>query len=149
MSKLHIIYASTSGNTELVCEYLKSIFEQGGAHQIALNRAELTNFDLIAHNTQFIFATSTWEHGVLNPFFDRLYKDMQSADLSGKFAGFVGCGNSEYEKVHFCKGIDLLENVFTSHGGQKLGVTLKINGDPHEYLDTYIKKWAENFSLLF
>lgn len=149
MKNVELIYASTSGNTELVMEYIKSFFESEENIKLNMHRAELTDIELIQKNKFFIFGTSTWEHGVLNPFFNKLYDGILKNDMTGKFAGFVGCGSVDYESVLFCRGIDIIKEGFVSQGGSQIGMTLKVNGDPHSQLEGYIKKWAEVFKPLF
>ncbi|MBP9758949.1 flavodoxin domain-containing protein [Candidatus Dojkabacteria bacterium] len=148
MKNVEIIYASTSGNTELVMEFLKSKLEVEKSIAFNLYRAELTDIEVIQKNKFFIFGTSTWEHGVLNPFFNNLYSGILKNNMAGKFAGFVGCGSVDYESVLFCRGIDIIKEGFISQGGTQIGMTLKVNGDPHSQLEGYITKWVENFKPL-
>lgn len=145
MEKIQIIYASTSGNTELVMEYISERLQATSDLEFELHRAEVTDISVILKNKYFLFGTSTWEHGALNPFFANLLKDIQKHDMSGKFAGFVGCGNGRYEKILFCKAIDIVQQVFLKQNGKQLGETLKIDGDPHNHLETQVKEWADSF----
>lgn len=65
---LHVIYASTSGNVETVVETAAAVWREQGL-TVELHRAEQTSIELVKENSQFVIATSTWEHGALNPFF--------------------------------------------------------------------------------
>lgn len=58
---VHIIYASTSGNTELVVENIAEYLKKRKVDTV-LHRAELTDISVIKDNKHFIFGTSTWNH---------------------------------------------------------------------------------------
>ncbi len=141
---MQIVYASTSGNVEAVVEKITEVLKEN--HIFAqLHRAEQTPIDIIRDNEVFLLATSTWEHGEINPFFDRLLLEMKSENLSGKVAGFVGLGDLRYEQVLFCEGIEILKRAFIVAGGKEIHQTLKLNGEPYDILDTSVKAWAEGF----
>lgn len=142
--EIHIIYASTSGNTELTVEYIGDILKTSGL-EVVFHRAEITPIEVIEDNELFLLATSTWEHGEINPFFNKLLKEMNGIDLVNKKAGFVGCGDIRYEELLFCEGAEILKRKFEERGGKQIYETLKINGDPCNSLDTLIKTWTEKF----
>lgn len=141
---MHIVYASTSGNVEAVVEKIAEVLKANGIFA-ELHRAEQTSLDIIKNNKLFLLATSTWEHGEINPFFDRLLSEMKTVDLKGKKAGFVGLGDLRYEPVLFCEGMEILKRTFIAGGGEEIHIPLKINGEPYELLDTSVKLWALNF----
>ncbi len=145
---MKIIYASTSGNVEAVVEKVSQILT---AHRISnsLHRAEQTGVDLINENSQFILATSTWEHGEINPFFSKLLAEMDGVNMVGKRAGFIGLGDSRYEPVYFAQGIKILKEKFFEKGGSEIGQTLYINGEPYGLLDTTVTEWVNNFINIF
>src|SRR5690606_34796197 len=93
----------------------------------------------------FIFATSTWEHGEINPFFNKLLAEMQNTNFSGKKAGFIGLGDTRYEPVYFCQGIKIIHKLVTDKGGEEIGDTMFINGEPYQLLETHVNDWALNF----
>jgi flavodoxin I len=142
MSKIHIVYASTTGNTEAVCDKVSELLNNNG-FETELHRAEDTEIDLINQNDLFILATSTWGHGLINPFFDNLLEEISKASLVGKKAAFVGLGDSAYEQVYFNKGVDLLRDAFIAAGGAEVASVLKIDGDPFAILDTKVQAWTE------
>lgn len=143
--KITTVYASTSGNTELVCEYVQSKLIDKEI-QNPLLRVEQVSLKVFNQGDVFIFATSTWEHGEVNPYFHDFLLDLdqQSDDfLLGKKIIFIGLGDTRYEPVNFCKGIDIVEEALLSKGASKISNTLKINGHPHDQLDTIVKTWIE------
>lgn len=141
---IHAIYASTSGNTESVVETVRDVFGQHDL-ELVLHRAEVTPFEVLMNNPLFVLATSTWEHGVINPLYTKLLDALTaSADtfLSGKKAAFIGCGDHRYEPVLFCEGMKELKRTFLQKGGEAIGDELFIGGDPCMILDTLVKDWA-------
>lgn len=139
--KIIIIYASTSGNVEVVCEKIGEILMQKGI-EVELNRVEQTSVEKLNETNLFIFATSTWEHGEINPFFNKFLKEMKSMDLKEKKAYFVGLGDRRYEPVLFAEGVEILKRLFLKQGGQIIGETLTIDGEPYSKLDTTVVEWA-------
>ncbi|SRR5260221_4746193 len=142
--KIHIIYASASGNVELVAEFVGKILKDEG-NDVVLHRAEITKKEVLLDNSDFIFATSTWEHGEVNPYFNNLLKEMRQNDLKTKRAGLIGLGDKRYEEILFCNGIEVVKEAFLAGGGKQIYETLKINGDPCDVLETTVKDWTENF----
>lgn len=145
---VHFIYASSSGNVEKVVETVAEIFNVGGitAH---LHRAEQTSIDVITANENFVLATSTWEHGVLNPFFKKLYEELQKTRVDGKKAAFIGLGDRRYEPVLFCQGMETVRQTWLDQGGVEIGEKLRMQGEPYAQLDAVVKPWAEGIMKLF
>lgn len=140
---LHIIYASTSGNVEGVCVEVSDLLKAKG-QAVQLHRAEVTHPDILINNPYFILATSTWEHGRINPYWDKLLEEIKNLDLSHKLAGFVGLGDTRYEPILFCAGIDELLTETKKKGMSQVGTPLKINGNPFNQMDR-VKAWTEEF----
>jgi flavodoxin len=138
---IRIIYASTSGNVESVVEKTSHIWQAHGL-RTSLHRAEQSNISLFQNTTHFLLATSTWEHGELNPFFRALLKEMKQTDFTGKSAAFVGLGDTRYEPVYFCQGMETVKNVWERQHGQVIAQPLKINGEPYHLLQSVVKDWA-------
>lgn len=142
-NQLHFIYASTSGNTEAVVEFIAEQWRENYQAQIELHRAEQTSIELLKDHDLFLLATSTWAHGDTNPFFRPLMSQMKNLDLKGKKAFFVGLGDTRYEPVLFCGGLDQLQQRWEKLGGQTLGTPLKIDGESFHQLSTVVAEWAK------
>jgi len=140
-SLIQIIYASTSGNVEAVCLKISDILNSQNIES-SMHRAEKTDFSIISDNDLFILATSTWEHGEINPFFNKLLAEISQNNMARKKAAFVGLGDTRYEQILFCKGADILREAFLKSGGQELLTTLKINGEPYQQMDTLVATWT-------
>lgn len=141
---VQIIYASTSGNVETVCEYVGKVVE-GHHYDVALHRAEITDADVLIKNHLFILATSTWEHGEINPFFNKLLDAIAHLDLKDKYFGFIGLGDRRYEPVLFCGGMETLRDAVIKSGGIEIGEPLRIEGEPHQKLETEAQPWTHHF----
>lgn len=139
---IHIIYASTSGNVEFVCELVAGLWRQKGA-EVFLHRSEQTPIESINTNSRFLFATSTWDNGSINPFFDRLLREMKTTDFSGKVSSFIGLGDRRYEKHYFCEGIKILQQQWEKNSGKSVGVILTIGREPYEdAIKEMVTTWA-------
>lgn len=140
---IHIIYASTGGNTQHVMEQVAKYWQEQG-FLVELHRAEQTPISVITDNTFFLFATSTWDHGTINPFFTALLTEMKKTDFSRKVAAFIGLGDRRYEHHYFCTGMHTLKNVWEQNKGIAIGVALTIGREPfEESIEAIIKKWAD------
>lgn len=148
-SPIHIIYASTSGNTEFIMDKVADVWRKKGK-DVFLHRSEKTDISVIKENKYFLLATSTWDHGVINPFFNILLSEMKKTDFSGKYAAFIGLGDRRYEKYLFCTGMLSLKEVWENSNGASLGVALTIGREPFdELIDKLVVDWAEKILQLF
>lgn len=143
---IHLIYASTSGNVELVMQHIATVLEQQG-FIAKLHRAEQTPIEVLADNQTFILGTSTWEHGALNPFFQKLYDQMKQTQFAGKQAAFVGLGDRRYEPVLFCEGMEKVRKVWLSNGGEEILQSFKLNGEPYALLEVLVTPWATKLAV--
>ena len=140
---IDIVYASTSGNVEAVCEKIAEVLKD--AHfEVNLSRSEKTDIKILLKSEFLILATSTWEHGELNPFFKPLYDQMKESDFSNKKAAFVGLGDRRYEPVLFAEGMEIVRKCFLERGGVEGCEPLKIDGEPYKLLDSEVQQWAES-----
>lgn len=144
-SDWQIIYATTSGNVEYVCESIAKYLKDLGI-VTTLYRSELLEPNVLKNNSNFIFATSTWEHGVINPNFIPTLDQIQSQDCGGKTACFIGLGDTRYEPVLFCEGIEIVKTNWEKSGGAVLGEVLKIDGEPHPQIGQ-VEKWLIDLDL--
>ncbi len=138
---VHIIYASTSGNVEATVEFIAKLLAYMGMMP-TLKRSEQAQIGDILNNHKFIFATSTWDHGKINPFFAGLFESMQKHSFQDKQAAFVGLGDRRYEPVLFCRGMELVRDLWIEKGGEEIIPALKINGEPYNQLSATVSPWT-------
>ena len=139
---IQIIYASASGNTEIVAETIRDVLRDNDI-DYEIGRAEQTSEKTILESDLFLFATSTWEHGVINPHFNKVVDIIKHHQMIGKRAAFVGTGDTRYERVKFCGGMKMLRELFIEQNGRELINPLMIDGDVYGVLDTKVTEWAQ------
>lgn len=130
MSKVLVVYGSTTGNTESVSEVIAKALTNGG-HAVDVQSAGDVSAENLAEGYDAVFfGCSTWgdDEIELQDDFIPLYDDLDKAGLSGKKVAVFGCGDTSYE--HFCGAVDVIEEKSESLGAILLGDTLKIDGDP-------------------
>ncbi len=85
----------------------------------------------------------------MNPFFIDLFSEMKKIDFKNKQAAFVGLGDKRYEPVLFCEGIEDVNRLWVKNGGEKIGKTLLIQGEPYEQLDSIVDSWSNQIAEAF
>jgi len=141
MSKILIVYGSTTGNTEIVAEQVSDILKDKGADVTMKNVVDATVAELGNGYDLTVLGSSTWGDDDIEfqEDFAVFYDEMDKADLKGKKIALFGCGDSSYE--HFCGAVDLLEEKTETLGGKIVGEPLRIDGDPEES-SSDIDDWA-------
>lgn len=145
MSKILILYGSTTGNTEQIAQQIANKIQDKNAElkNVAdTSPEELKNYDFL------ILASSTWGDGQLQSdfadFIDRLTTNKENI-FSGKKMAVLGLGDSSYPQ--FCEAANILEKKFTALGCQKVIETLKIDGFPDEEKNiAALKQWLDHLS---
>ncbi len=132
------------GHTELVVEKISKLLKDANIEN-ELHKAEQADVELIIENDKFLLATSTWEHGRLNPYFDKLLKGIEENSMKGKSAAFVGCGSTQYEHHFFCEGAKILRNAWITSNGKEIVGPFFLDGLPYDKLDTNVTVWAKRF----
>ncbi|SKA72022.1 flavodoxin [Desulfobaculum bizertense] len=143
MSKVLIVYGSTTGNTESVSDVIEKELKQAG-HEVDVKNAASVEADGMANGyDSVLLGCSTWGDSdiELQDDFVPLLDDLDKAGLSGKRVAVYGCGDSSYE--HFCGAVDVIEEKAESLGADMVAASLKIDGDPE---DDDVLSWIQGFS---
>lgn len=130
MSKILIVYGSTTGNTESVAEHIHGVLSKAG-HQVSIkNAADVSPRNLAEGSDMVLFGCSTWgdEDIELQDDFLPLYEELDLAGLSGRKVAVFGCGDTSY--THFCGAVDVIEEKAAQSGAVVVCASLKIDGDP-------------------
>lgn len=98
---LHIIHASTSGNTEYVVDvavrYIRSVAPEIVAER---QRAELCSAEDLLRGDVLILGSGTWntggKEGQLNMHMDALLQKAKDLDIQGKPVSFISLGDDRY-----------------------------------------------------
>lgn len=102
LASLHIITASTSGNTDVVADVIvQRIAERGADITVERQRAELTQPEDLLRGDVLILGSGTWNtggsEGQLNMYMDGLLRvRAKDIDLQGKPMTFISLGDDRY-----------------------------------------------------
>lgn len=138
-----LIYASLTGNTEIVCEKLSEILDAADLDS-GLFKAEEVHNDIFLQGRDFVLATSTWNNGQLNDMFLDLYEGLLEVDLTGKRFGFIGLGEISYGEENFCKGAQLIRKRVVDSGGEEICDMLKLDGEFNAAMEQELGTWSNS-----
>ena len=141
MSKVLIVYGSTTGNTEYVAERIEEKMKAKDHDVTTLDVSQAEVEGLANAYDVVLFGCSTWgeDEIELQDDFIPLYDDLASCALDGKKVAVFGCGDSSYE--YYCGAVDVIEERSKENGAEIIYESLKIDGDPRSELGD-IEDWA-------
>lgn len=145
MSKVCIVYGSTTGNTELVAKQIGEVLAQEGIDVTKKNVSQAKVSELGNGFDLTVLGSSTWGDAEIEfqEDFAPFYEEMDKADLKGRKVALFGCGDSSYE--FFCGAVDLLEEKIGDLGGVLVNESLRIDGDPQD-AKAEIIAWAKDLA---
>lgn len=129
MSKVLIIYGSSTGNTESIARKLEALIKAGG-HEVTLrNAAEASPENLADGYDAVLFGSSAWgtDDLELQDDFAPLFEEFEAMNLKGRKVAAFGSGDSDYE--HFCGAVDVIEARARELGAEVIAEGLKVEGD--------------------
>ncbi|WP_138754889.1 flavodoxin [Paenibacillus sinopodophylli] len=129
MSKVLVVYASMTGNTEEMAEAIAEGVKEAGAEVVLkeafdASPAELNDYDAI------IMGAYTWGDGELPDEFIDFYEEMNSLDLSGKIAAAFGSGDTSYPI--YCAAVDMIEAKLKELGAKISAESIKFEYNASE-----------------
>lgn len=145
-TQLHIIYASTSGNTEYVVNRIADFLAEKKADvAVEVQLCDMAQPEDILRGDIVLLASGTWNtggvEGQLNPhMYAYLKKVAKAVDLQQKPIGMIALGDDRY--FYTCRAGEHLRNYVQSHNGEVLGDTLCIINEPYDQ-DERIEKWTD------
>jgi len=145
MSSVLIIYGSTGGNTELVCDKVAEVLEIAG-HTITIKRAEISSLKDMENFDVLVFASSTYGQGLLQDYIEPLYLEIKKTGLKGKKCAVIGLGDNKYSIEYVVEAARILENMVKDSGGELVLPPLRVNKTPVTQLNTSINEWAQKLS---
>ncbi|MDC7222109.1 MAG: flavodoxin [Spirochaetales bacterium] len=116
MSKIGIIYGSTTGDTEGAAQKIQSALGSGDV--ISANKKALVaapEYDVL------LLGSSTWGFGDLEDSWDSLLGEFGKLDLSGKKVGFFGTGDQEGYEDTFVDALGLIHEALVGSGAEFIG----------------------------
>jgi len=127
MSKLILIYASMTGNTEEMSELIVSGIQEAGG-DVTVKLVEDCDADLLQDYDGIMLGAYTWGDGELPDEFLDFYEDMDELHLEGKKAAVFGSGDTVYEQ--FAKAVDLLQEKLAERGASMILEPMKLELNP-------------------
>lgn len=123
MSKILIVYGSSTGNTESIAEKLAKYFEEAG-HDVAVQNAANTSPKHLADgHDAVLFGSSAWgmDEVELQDDFAPLFDAFDQMGLAGRKVAAFASGDTSYE--HFGGAVDVIEAR-----AKELGATIMADG---------------------
>ena len=112
MSKVLIVYGSTTGNTEALAEILGRLIREAGHETTLLN----------------LFGCSAWgdDEIILQDDFDALFQQFDLINAKGHKVACFATGDSNF--TYFCGAVDVIEAALERLGADVVVEGLKIDG---------------------
>src|SRR5690625_114157 len=98
MGKILMVYASLSGNTEIVTDIIEGNLQQLG-HEVVVKSFDfdVIEMDELADYDAVLVGTYTWDDGELPYEAEDFYIDLEGANLTGQIFGVYGSADSFYD----------------------------------------------------
>lgn len=141
MSEITIVYASTGGNTKMVCDKVAMILSQD--HNVHLHNARLTKPSVLEDANILILACPTYGQGDLEQYMHRLVKNCGNIDLNQKRCAVIGLGDFLYEPDYLVESAKILEEFVKDKNGNLISNSLMIVQNPLKHLELAVKRWSE------
>jgi len=115
-----LIYSTTTGNTEVVAEYIAGATGLEAVDIGDMDGASVAAFDGL------IVGAPTWHTGADSErsgtaWDEFIYGDLTSLDLKGKKVAIFGLGDSSGYSDNFCDAMDELATCFSKQGAEIIG----------------------------
>lgn len=131
MGKILLIYASTTGNTELIADVIADALLER-KHDVKIKSFDFDAIDveeILAYDAVLI-GTHTWDDGDLPYEVEDFYDDLGDVDITGSIFGVFGSADSFYDT--YGGAVDLIADRAQSLGAEVLPERLKIELSPDD-----------------
>ncbi|WP_077330259.1 flavodoxin [Virgibacillus siamensis] len=144
MGKVLMLFASMTGNTELMAEIITDVLEAKGY------TVETKTFDLDAIDVEelldydgVLVGTYSWDDGELPYEVEDFYDELDDVDITGKVIGVFGSGDSFYDS--FGGAANLLGDRFEQKGADLVPERLIVDMEPDKDDVVRCQNYAEVF----
>ena len=127
MSKIAIVYGSSTDNTKDVAEMIAGKF---AGNDVTLLDVSNLKTGVLDDYPNLILGTSTWGLGDLQDDWDGYLADLKGSNLSGKTIAFFGLGDSGSYPDTFVDGMGILYETVQGKGANIVGT---ISPDGYSY----------------
>ena len=128
MSKVLMVYGSTTGNTEALAEILGRLIQEAGHETTLLNAADASAPGLCDGWDMILFGCSAWgdDEIILQDDFDALFQQFDLINAKGHKVACFATGDSNF--TYFCGAVDVIEAALERLGADVVVEGLKIDG---------------------
>lgn len=141
MTPVLLVYASMTGNTEEMAEYVAAGVREAG-QEIMVKEVLDTNPSDLEQAPFILLGAYTWGDGDLPDEFLDLYDELDGLDLSGKAAAVFGSCDSSYPEVG--AAVHILERKLKERGARLVLPGLKVELAPDEQDRERCKEWGRS-----
>ncbi|HLS61178.1 MAG TPA: flavodoxin, partial [Virgibacillus sp.] len=142
MSNILLVYASTTGNTEVMAEAIADYLIVHG-QEVVIKSFDFDRIDveMIADYDAVLVGTHTWDDGDLPYEVEDFYEDLGDVDIKGIPFGVFGSADSFYDT--YGGAVDLMSDRIKNLGGHLLPRQLKVDREPDRQDIEQCQKFAE------
>ena len=143
---IKLVYASLTGNTEMLSDLIIEKFEEQKDLQIEkLFIEDMIDFDFLDDADAFIIATYTYGEGDLPEEMEEFFEEIGQKNYSGKIYGVIGTGDTIYDE--YCVCVDQFNEQIAKTGATNPTENLKIEieadtDEDFENIDKFIEDFA-------
>ncbi|MFD1849077.1 flavodoxin [Oceanobacillus bengalensis] len=131
MGKVLVLYASATGNTELMAETIAEYIRKQN-HEVTMkdfdidnvNANEITKYDTV------LLGIYTWTNGELPFEVEDFYEQLDFVDLKGRVFAVFGSGDSFYDV--YGGAVDIMYERLRELGAKLVPVRLKVDLEPDQ-----------------
>ncbi|MFL2081558.1 flavodoxin [Latilactobacillus sakei] len=140
MATAKVVYASMTGNNEEIADIVEEALEN---LDVSVETSEISQADPSDFEDTDICIVCSYTYGDDGDLPDEavdFYEDLKEMDLTGKFYGVCGSGDTFYDE--FCKVVDDFAGVFEQTGATKGSDVVKVDLAPEaediEHLEKFV-----------
>lgn len=143
MTKIILIFASMSGNTEMMAEAVTDGVREMGEDLKVIDIMEGPNANELEDYDGILLGAYTWGDGELPLDFLDFYDEMESINLTGKKAAVFGSCDSAYPQ--YGAAVDILMEKLRERGAEVYPHGLKIELTPEKEEEEACRTFGKKF----
>jgi flavodoxin short chain len=144
MAKALVVYATITGNNQMVADILADQLDELGVEVVETEMSQTDPSDYQKYD-YCIVCVYTYDEGALPEEGMDFYEDLADVDLTGKYYTVLGSGDTYYGE-YYNVAVDKFNDQFLKTGAQLGAECLKLELEPDEYDIMNIAKVAKDIS---
>ncbi|ASN04667.1 flavodoxin [Virgibacillus necropolis] len=146
MSRILMLYASVTGNTEELAVAIAEMLQKYN-HEINMKTFDADAIDVEEFNKYdaVLVGTYSWDDGAMPYEVEDFYDELEDVDITGKLVGVFGSGDTFYLET-FGGAIELLGERFVELGADVLPDWIKVDLEPDEKDFARCQKFVEELN---